>query len=164
KEDIPLLASHFLKRYNDGLSDPIEELPPELMDAFLNYDWPGNVRQLENTIRRYIILPEVDMELNSYGAAPSTAPEPPRRAVAVAAAAGIGTSSVSGAMGSVIQFPRPNESVSLKEVASMAAERAERELVLHVLEQTNWNRSHAARRLNICYRALLNKLKKWQLS
>jgi len=45
----------------------------------------------------------------------------------------------------------------------MAAERAERELVLHVLQQTNWNRSQAARRLNICYRALLNKLKKWQI-
>jgi DNA-binding NtrC family response regulator len=48
-------------------------------------------------------------------------------------------------------------------VASLAAERAERELVLHVLEQTNWNRSRTARRLNICYRGLLNKLKKWEV-
>jgi DNA-binding NtrC family response regulator len=46
----------------------------------------------------------------------------------------------------------------------MAAERAEQEMVFHVLEQTHWNRSKAARRLNICYRALLNKLKKWQMS
>ncbi len=157
KEDIPLLASHFLKRYRDSLAGSVEELPQELIEAFMSYDWPGNIRQLENTIRRYLILPEVDMELNAINAAPAPTPVPAKRAVA--AAAGAGASSAS-----IIPFPTPNESVSLKEIASMAAERAEREVVLHVLQQTNWNRSHAARRLNICYRALLNKLKKWQMS
>jgi DNA-binding NtrC family response regulator len=53
--------------------------------------------------------------------------------------------------------------MSLKDVGSRAAEQAERELVLKVLEETAWNRKQAARRLNICYKALLNKLKRWQI-
>jgi two-component system response regulator AtoC len=156
KEDIPLLAMHFFKRHRDALSSSIDELPPNLIDAFMQYHWPGNVRQLENTVRRYLILPELDMELRAIASV--SPPDPPRRAVAAAAG---GQSALTSS--TVVQFPGPNDSVSLKQVASMAAERAERELVLHVLEQTNWNRSHAARRLNICYRALLNKLKKWQI-
>src|SRR5207249_2231798 len=114
------------------------------------------IRQLENTIRRYLILPEVDLELNAV-AATRPSPDAAKRAMVVAAGAAAGTAS------SVLQFPAPTDSVSLKKVAAMAAERAEREMVLHVLEQTNWNRSRAARRLNICYKALLNKLKKWQM-
>jgi two-component system, NtrC family, response regulator AtoC len=165
KEDIPLLATYFLKRHRDALASSIQELPRELTDAFMRHDWPGNVRQLENTIRRYLILPELDMELNEFASIPASPrepaspPEPPKRAMAVAA----GCAVLPPTDSRVIQFPGPKDSVCLKNVASMAAERTERELVLHVLEQTNWNRSHAARRLNICYRALLNKLKKWQI-
>jgi two-component system response regulator AtoC len=157
KEDIAMLSSYFVKRHREALESTIQELPPELLDVFSRYHWPGNVRQLENTIRRYLIMPELDMELNAPPPAASE-PEPPKRVMAVAASA----------TGSVLPFsspgrPGPNDTVSLKEVSSMAAERAEREMVMHILEQTNWNRSQAARRLNICYRALLNKLKKWQL-
>jgi len=158
KEDIPMLGAYFLKKHRDALASSIQELPPDLLDIFMRYHWPGNVRQLENTIRRYLILPEIDLELNAIAA--TTPPwDPPKRAMAVAAAA-----ATPGQSSPIIHFPRPNDSVHLKKVASMAAERAEQEMVLHVLEQTNWNRSKVARRLNICYRALLNKLKKWQIS
>jgi len=157
KEDIPLLSEYFLKRHRDALASSLKELPADLLDTFTRYEWPGNVRQLENTIRRYLILPEHDLELNAIAAAPLS-PGPPKRAMAAAAGAAPGPTS------SVLQFPAPTDSVSLKKVAAMAAERAEREMVLHVLEQTKWNRSTAARRLNICYKALLNKLKKWQMN
>ena len=157
KEDIPLLADYFLKRHRDALTSSIEQLPSRLIDVFMEYHWPGNVRQLENTIRRYLILPELDMELNGIAAIPPSPPDSPKHAMAAATGAAPMSSSV-------IRFPGPNDSVSLKKVGANAAERAERELVLHVLEQTNWNRTHAARRLNICYRALLNKLKKWQIN
>jgi len=53
--------------------------------------------------------------------------------------------------------------VSLKEVAGHAAEVAEKEVVLRMLEETAWNRKESARRLRISYKALRNKLKKWQL-
>jgi two-component system response regulator AtoC len=155
KEDIPLLAVYFLKRHREALASSIQELPPALLDAFVKYDWPGNVRQLENTVRRYLILPDLDMELNPIAARPPSFPDAAKRATAAAEEApGSG----------VVSFPQPNETVSLKKVGALAAERVERALVLHVLEQTNWNRSIAARRLNISYRALLNKLNKWKIN
>src|SRR6267142_6876983 len=157
KDDIPLLGEYFLKRHRHALASSVKELPPDLLDAFMGCDWPGNIRQLENTIRRYLILPEHDLELNAAFATPPSH-ESPRRAMVVAAGAAASSASP------VLQFPAPTDSVSLKQVAAMAAERAEREMVLHVLEQTNWNRSRAARRLNICYKGLLNKLKKWQMN
>src|SRR5437016_2181724 len=157
KVDIPLLTAYFLKRHRRILASSIEELNAELIDAFMQYDWPGNVRELENTIRRYLILPELDMGLNTVRT-PASPPDSPKRPMAAAgAAASAPTTS------SVLRFPVPNDTVSLKKVASMAADCAERELVLHVLEQTKGNRSRAARRLNITYRGLLNKLKKWQI-
>jgi len=155
KEDIPLLSAYFLKRHCDALAGSVKEIPSDLLDVFMRYHWPGNVRQLENTIRRYLILPELDLDLD---AATTASANPARRAMAAAAAVTAASPSP------VLQFPTPTDSVSLKKVSSLAAERAERELVLHVLEQTNWNRSRTARRLNICYRALLNKLKKWEVS
>src|SRR5206468_10180119 len=63
REDIPVLATYFLRRHRDALGSSIEELPAELIDALMRYEWPGNVRQLENTIRRYLILPELNVEL-----------------------------------------------------------------------------------------------------
>jgi DNA-binding NtrC family response regulator len=59
--------------------------------------------------------------------------------------------------------PASTEDLSLKTIASQAAERAEQEIVRRALAETRWNRREAARRLRISYKALLNKIKKWQL-
>jgi len=134
REDIPLLCNHFLEKYRERYQSQVQQFPKGLIEAFLNYDWPGNVRQLENVIKRYLILPDenITSELRSTSAEPVTQP--------------IGTASV-----------------SLKEVAGHAAEVAEKEVVIRVLEETGWNRKESARRLKISYKALRNKLKKWQL-
>jgi two-component system, NtrC family, response regulator AtoC len=138
REDIPLLWNYFLRRYTEKYKTSVENLPSELLESFLKYDWPGNVRQLENAIKRYVILPDLDLAMaelrNQRG--------------------------VEGVPDVVAAGPSPT---SLKEVSGHAAETAERELVLRVLDETNWNRKEAARRLDICYKALLNKLKKWQI-
>ncbi|PYS53759.1 MAG: sigma-54-dependent Fis family transcriptional regulator [Acidobacteria bacterium] len=133
REDIPLLCNHFLEKYRDRYQSPVRQIPKELMELFLRYDWPGNVRQLENVVKRYLILPDADIisELKTANT----------EAVAVI----------------------PTRTVSLKEVSGHAAEVAEKEVVLRVLEDTGWNRKEAARRLMISYKALRNKLKKWQL-
>jgi two-component system, NtrC family, response regulator AtoC len=137
REDIPILCNYFLCKYRDRYKSTVEEVLPSLMDSFLRYDWPGNVRQLENAVKRYLILPDMNMNLSEL-----------KEQQANAAAAPV----------------KPKEdNMSLKDVASRAAETAERELVLRVLEETSWNRKQAARRLNICYKALLNKLKRWQI-
>ena len=97
------------------------------------YDWPGNVRQLENIVKRYLILPDTDIVSEMKVSGPDE----------------------------VVPINQGN--VSLKEVAGHAAEVAEKEVVLRVLEETGWNRKESARRLRISYKALRNKLKKWQL-
>ena len=56
REDIPLLAEHFVRLYASENSKPISGLEPEAMKALLDYDWPGNVRELENAIERAVVL------------------------------------------------------------------------------------------------------------
>ena len=133
REDIPLLCNHFVEKYRERYQSSVQTLPRELLEAFMRYDWPGNVRQLENVIKRYLILP--DTEILSELRNANQEPAPPVQTV-----------------------------VSLKEVASHAAEVAEKEAVLRMLEETGWNRKESARRLHISYKALRNKLKKWQLT
>jgi len=139
REDIPVLANYLLSKFRDRYKSTVEEFPPQLLDAFMRYDWPGNIRQLENAIKRYLILPDMDMTLAEL------------------------RDSVSSTAPIVIPIKPKEDKMSLKDVGSRAAEQAERELVLKVLEETAWNRKQAARRLNICYKALLNKLKRWQI-
>lgn len=100
----------------------------------LAYVEQGNIRQLENIVKRYLILPDADVTAELRSASPDAVPQPVQTA-----------------------------NVSLKEVAGHATEMAEKEVVLRVLEETGWNRKESARRLKISYKALRNKLKKWQL-
>jgi DNA-binding NtrC family response regulator len=132
REDIPLLSNHFLEKYRERYQSPIQQFPKDILEAFVRYDWPGNVRQLENVVKRYLILPDAEIlsELRSSSSEP---------------------------------IPQATGPVSLKEVAGLAAETAEKEVVIRMLEETGWNRKESARRLHISYKALRNKLKKWQL-
>ncbi len=56
KEDIPLLAAHFLKKYNEQENKQIEGISPEALELLMAYNWPGNVRELENAIERAVVL------------------------------------------------------------------------------------------------------------
>src|SRR2546427_7453245 len=106
REDIPVLATYFLRRHRDALGSSIEELPAELIEAFMRYEWPGNVRQLENSIRRYLILPELDMALPTVASISAPSQEAPKRAAAIATGSGV---TLPGA--TVVQFPGPKDSV-----------------------------------------------------
>ena len=105
------------------------------------------------------LMPFIHFGLNTTGISPTAAPmNAPKGAMAAAAA------TVQRPLSPfIVRLPGPNDIVFLKNLGSLAADRAEHEMVLHVLEQTNGNRSRAARRLSISYRALLNKLKKWRM-
>jgi two-component system response regulator AtoC len=134
REDIPVLASHFVAKYREKYKSSVQELPRELLEGYKNYHWPGNIRQLENSVRRYLILPDIDMAFSEL----RTETEAP--------------------------IPKPDHHpLFLKEVGAHAAEQAEREIVLRTLDEMNWNRKQTARVLNISYKALRNKLKKWNL-
>jgi len=142
RADIPLLCEHFLRLYADKYKSAVRALPPDVLEAFLAYDWPGNVRELENAVRRYLILPSLKGSLPTRPepAGAPTGPGPPTASAGGGAFAG----------------------ASLRAVSARAAEEAERQLVQRILEDTRWNRREASRRLKISYKALLNKLKKWE--
>jgi two-component system response regulator AtoC len=150
KQEIVPLTNYFINKYREKYESPVQEVPPHILRMFLDYDWPGNVRELENVIKRYLILPQVDFDISGLPR-PRTkpqaaAPEPERESA------------------SPREFTSPREFASLKQVGLEAADRAERELVISTLDQTNWNRKQAARQLNVCYKALLNKIKKWHIA
>jgi len=84
KEDIPLLASHFLEKYNRERGRDIKGISPEAMELLMNYNWPGNVRELENVIERVVVMSTEDtirpehLPLNIRGRVPSLEVEIPR--------------------------------------------------------------------------------------
>jgi transcriptional regulator with PAS, ATPase and Fis domain len=145
REDIPLLCDLFVRKYANKYNSSIQQLPKELMEAFYRYDWAGNVRELKNAVERHLILGDLDLKLLDSLASPLHP-----TAIALPGEADTKQTSV------------PPVRVSLKEIAAQAGERAEKGMVCRVLRETNGNRKEAAKRLDICYKALLNKLKKWQ--
>jgi len=150
REDIPLLCAHFLRSYAARYDSPLRALPRELQEALSRHDWPGNVRELENAVRRFTILPDVDMalaDLKRSGAWAQALPETRTEEPVVPV-----REAVNGAP----------EGLSLRQVASRAAEDAERRMVQRVLAETKWHRKEAASRLKVSYKALLNKLKRWE--
>jgi two-component system response regulator AtoC len=150
RDDIPLLCAHFLRIYSARYGSAVRELPSELRNAFMRHDWPGNVRELENAVRRYVILPDVEMALGHLQMS-DPAPAPPVEITTAVAKAEPAR-----------PFGRRDDDVSLREVGAQAAEEAERRLLGRVLAETRWNRREAASQLKISYKALLNKLKKWE--
>jgi two-component system response regulator AtoC len=132
-QEIPLLCRFFVEKYAAKYESSVQQLPADLVEAFVRYEWPGNIRELENAVRRFLILPDLAATLKVL--------RPPR-----------------------VEVPVTQEKLALKKVSTEAAEQVEKEMILRTLSQTNWNRKRAAQELGICYKALLNKLKKWNLN
>lgn len=166
RDEIEFLCDYFVKKYAKQFLSPVEKLPPDVLGTFVAADWPGNIRQLENAVKRYLIIPRNKFSLKDLKAVPlrppvstdDTVDARPQKVVPVA------TTGTTAAHDPAEMPHLPSgEFESLKQVSTLAAERAEREVVLWMLTQTNWNRKLTARRLNVCYKALLNRIKKWQL-
>lgn len=135
-EEVPLLAAYFMERYSKLYHRKVFELSPDVMDRLKRYPYPGNVRELENIIKRLIILGNARL-----GNLPPPSPAP-------------------AAQPSKPSHPgQPAAGVFLKDVARKAARHAEKEEILKMLERTRWNRVSAAKLLNISYRSLLYKMK-----
>jgi two-component system response regulator PilR (NtrC family) len=96
REDIPLLVNHFLKKYAPPAGKSILRVTPHSLDALCGYEWPGNVRQLENTIERAVAL-ETGEELHAELPA-----ERPKARAAAAAVGGMGSAGTSIPPGSVL--------------------------------------------------------------
>ncbi|MDJ0685610.1 MAG: sigma-54 dependent transcriptional regulator [Alphaproteobacteria bacterium] len=154
--DIPLLAEHFAKRYGELNGMPERPLSAEAMQILVGYHWPGNVREMENTMHRAVLLasgeeigPEAIILTHSAPLAPP--PDGPTEALQAtpqAAAAAPETP------------PDPSGGASGEFVGKTVAE-VERDLIIDTLQHCLGNRTHAATILGISIRTLRNKLKQY---
>jgi two-component system response regulator PilR (NtrC family) len=141
-EDIPLLVNHFLKKYATAAGRKISRVSLTSLESLCGYDWPGNVRQLENTVERAVALEtgeELRVEL------------PVEKSKARAAAAGVGGSISPGTV-------LPDGVDMEKYVADI-----ERNLLQSALSQSNGVQTRAADLLKISYRSFRHLMKKYDL-
>jgi nitrogen regulation protein NR(I) len=147
REDIPLLAEHFLAKFNDRLKKQITSITRDAIDRLIAYHWPGNIRELENLMERTMLFcegPEIgvsDLPVEVVGAAP----------VATAATTQAGPAATDEAGKAA-----PD---SLKEAVRVETERVERELIQRALDATGGNVTQAARKLKISRKSLQTKMK-----
>ena len=134
KEDIPLLIQHFITKYNQVLSKNVGDIDHNALETLMNYKWYGNVRELENTIERAIVLSDrnsiqlenLPIEIQNFKEEFQT------EAV-------------------------PHEEYSIKK----ASKSLETNLIIRALKKTKGNHSQAAKLLEISHRALLYKIKEY---
>ncbi len=175
REDIPLLADHFLKKYSVHYNKPYVPLDPDVVTLFGQHDWPGNIRELENLMKRAVVLgPSATIRKEL---ATALAQSRHRRAhldgSAAARPAGTpgtdaGEDQARSSASKANTRPTPAElavaaadagNYSLKDISREAARQAERELIARMLQHTRWNRKETAEILGISYKALLYKIK-----
>lgn len=135
--DVPLLAIHFLDKYNKRMEKNILGISDDAMKTLEQYEWPGNVRQLENEIERAVTLVEDGTFIKS-----------------------------SDFSDQVCRFMENKKTISLlstKKTLKEALEDLERKMIAETMERLDWNQSHAARELGISRQGLIQKLKRYNL-
>jgi two-component system response regulator PilR (NtrC family) len=141
RDDIPLLANHFLKKYAPAAGKTVIRIHDESLKALCGYEWPGNVRQLENTIERAVALEssdELHVDLPS---------ERPKAKAAAAANGGNVTPSI------------PNDGLDMERyIADL-----EKNMILNALKQSNGVQTRAAEMLKLSYRSFRHLLKKYEI-
>jgi two-component system, NtrC family, response regulator PilR len=140
KEDIQILANHFLKKYSEELSKNILKITPEALQILLNYDYPGNVRELQNIIERAVAL-ESSQELTAYNLSSYLSGQPLLKK-------------------GPIDIEIPSEGIDLEKMV----EDLERTLLLKALDKTKGIKKKAAELLHINFRSMRYRLEKYGLN
>jgi transcriptional regulator with GAF, ATPase, and Fis domain len=143
-DDVLLLAAHFLDRYCRELSKPGLQLSEEARERLLSYEWPGNIRELQNAIERAVILAD--------GAAIAASD---LRLLPSRPAAGSPAAAIAGD-----EFSWEG---TLDDVVQRATAQVERTKVEAVLRACKWNKTRAAEQLGVSYKTLLNKIRDLQI-
>ena len=146
REDIPLLVNHFLKKYAAAAGKNIRQVNPDSLEALCTYEWPGNVRQLENAVERAVAL-ETGEQLRVE------IPVEKTKARAMAAAAGVGGTSVTAAGALTPEGLDMEKYVADVEIS----------LLRSALAQSHGVQTRAADLLKISYRSFRHLMKKYQL-
>jgi transcriptional regulator with GAF, ATPase, and Fis domain len=137
--DTLLLARHFIEKFNSRLGKQISGLEEAAEQALIGYAWPGNIRELENVIERAVLFCDAPV-LRAADLPPELREEDRPQASS-----------------SAVATPSPGD--GLKEQVKAAMSRLERELIVHALQQTGGNVTHAARLLKISRKGLQLKMK-----
>ncbi|HEY6349756.1 MAG TPA: sigma-54 dependent transcriptional regulator [Candidatus Angelobacter sp.] len=156
REEIPVFLEYFLTRYSDYYSKHPPMFSEYAVSRMMEYAWPGNIRELENLVKRYVIVgneAQIIRELSTHKPIVSSMSPPPASGAEPANPLVFSPTAEAGRNG--VEFEMP----SLLEIGRRAAMQAEREAIERVLAQTRWNRRQAAKILRVSYKALLNKLK-----
>jgi two-component system response regulator AtoC len=132
RADVEDLVGFFLEYYNRKYNCRAKPISNELMAVLQKYHWPGNIRELENLTKRYVILGTEDVISSDL------------------------VTRDEGLLNAEINFDGP---ISLKKLTRQAVRELERKIILKVLQTHHWNRKQAAKALNISYRALLYKIR-----
>jgi two-component system, NtrC family, response regulator AtoC len=153
REEIPVFLEYFISKYSEYYGKKPPVFSEQAMARMMDYAWPGNIRELENLVKRYVIVgneAQIIRELSTHKPIVSSVGAP----AAIAAVPGVAEIAPSP-NGNAVEPEMP----SLLEIGRRAAMLAEREAIERVMTQTKWNRRQAAKILKISYKALLNKLK-----
>ncbi|MFY9751294.1 MAG: sigma-54 dependent transcriptional regulator [Candidatus Acidiferrales bacterium] len=138
--EIPLLFRHFLAKYSEKYQKNAPEPSKHLLEAALRYPWPGNLRELENFVKRYVILEDDEGSFREL----------------------LEMTGQQQRMSPRDEAPAPKEQ-GLKALVRGLKDEAEMEAIADALEKTNWCRKDAAKMLGISYKALLYKMRGFNL-
>lgn len=151
KKDIPLFASFFLQKAKTELNRDIEGFSPEVMQMFINYAWPGNLREFRNVVRRSVLLTQEG--LVSASTLPWEITNP------------TSLSLPNGTNHAEVKQKVPEEETIRKDYdLKDAASKAEYEAIMNVLKEVNYNKTKAAEILKIDRKTLYNKIKSYEES
>jgi two-component system, NtrC family, response regulator AtoC len=139
REEIPLLLTQFMTRFARQYSRTPLPLSPRLVDACVQYSWPGNLRELENFVKRYLVLGDESL-------VPAELQTRMNESEEVSPEAGPGAGPLAG---------------GLKSWVSGLKIKAEMQAIIHTLEETRWNRKQAAKILGIGYKSLAYKIARY---
>ncbi len=157
REDIPLLAEHIIRKFNERLKKNVSGLSPDALERLAGYAWPGNIRELENVLERTLLFCDSPQIL--------VADLPPEIVAQSAPSGGVTSASVSSSpVGERTGERAPTgPPQSLKEIVRAETERVERELIVRALDETGGNVTQAAKLLKISRKSLQMKMKEFGL-
>src|SRR5260221_2633962 len=156
REEIPVFLKYFLEKYSEHYGKKPSMFSEYAVTRMMEYTWPGNIRELENLVKRYVIVgneAQIIRELSTH--------KP------IVTSLGGSQSTLSASVPALASVPPVQagsnaaepEMPSLLEIGRRAAMHAEREAIDRVLAHTLWNRRHAAKSLKISYKTALHKTK-----
>ena len=169
--EIAHLTGFFMDRYARRYNRPTRELSPELAELFQTYEWPGNIRELENMIKRIVILQDEELVIREMTRAPRAAPAYASTGAKISNGSATEADTATGGVAVAEEDEPEEEPVAtappgsrLADVAKAAALKAERTIIEETLRHVHWNRRRAAEQLGVSYKTLLNKIKECGIS